>query len=160
MILVLDDIRSVFNVGSIFRTAEAAGIKKIFLCGITPTPINRLGQARKDLAKVSLGAEKIINWEYCSSAARLISKLKSEKYYLIALEQNKKSEPLFKIKPKRIKKETALVVGNEVKGIRQSILEKSDLIAEIPMLGQKESLNVAVALGIAVYHLKFVVKIR
>ena len=176
MIIILDNIRSLYNVGSIFRTADAAGVEKIYLCGITPEPVDRFGKLRPQLAKVSLGAEKTVAWEYCKSASRLINKLKKESYKIpkprnagpgwqwqgrltiFAVEQDKKSIPYYKMKPfdkaqGKNKNELVLIFGNEVKGLSKSILKEADKILEIPMRGKKESLNVSVAFGIVVFHL-------
>jgi tRNA G18 (ribose-2'-O)-methylase SpoU len=144
--VVLVDIRSVFNVGSIFRTADALGVDKIFLCGCTPTPKDRFGRKRMDLAKVALGAEESIPWEHYEDVAKLFAKLKKEKVQIIALEQSPKSVDYRKIKTKG---STAIILGEEVNGISQKILNLADVIAEIPMLGKKESLNVSVAFGVA-----------
>lgn len=168
MIVILDNIRSLQNVGSIFRTADAAGADKIYLCGITPKPADELGRPRQQLIKASLGAEKYIEWEHVKSTNRLIDKLKKEKYKIFAIEQSKKSIPYYKIIASGGgKNKIALVVGNEVKGLPKSILNKADKILEIPMRGAmvqqvhhprhtrrgKESLNVAVAFGIVAFDL-------
>jgi len=137
-------------VGSIFRTADAAGVKKIYLAGYTPTPVDRFGRVRRDFTKVSLGAEKLVLWEYHKNILKLLEKLKREKIYLIALEQAKSSIDYKKVKPK-IK--TTLVLGNEVRGLSKGILNKCDVVAEIPMRGKKESLNVSVAAGIFLFQL-------
>ena len=156
MIIILNDIRSVQNVGSIFRTADAIGIEKIYLCGITPTPVNVFGQPLQRFVKVSLGAEKTVKWEYVKSAGELIKKIKKEKFTILAVEQNKKSIPYFKlrIKDKNLKN-IALILGNEVNGLPKQILGKCDKIIEIPMNGKKESLNVAVSFGIVAFHLVY-----
>lgn len=147
--LILHNIRSVYNVGAIFRTADASGVSKIFLTGYTPAPIDRFGRVRKDIAKTALGAEKNIEWKYVKSINLLIQKLKKEKLEIIAVEQDKKATDYKKLK---IKKDTAFVFGNEVKGLSKTILEKSDKIAQIKMLGKKESLNVSVALGVFLFR--------
>lgn len=149
MTVVLYNIRSLHNVGSIFRTADAMGVEKIYLCGITPKPVDEFKRPREQLTKVSLGAEKYIPWEKVYSASRLLDKLKKENYRILALEQHPKSVKLQKIKKSN---KFVLVLGNEVKGLPESILKRADKVVEIPMLGQKESLNVAVAFGIAAYH--------
>ncbi len=159
MIIILHNIRSLHNVGSIFRTADAAGCKKIYLCGITPTPIDDFGKPRQQLTKVSLAAEKYVEWEYIQSTTRLIDKLKKENYKIFCVEQNKKSIPYFKISKSHIlNSKFCLVLGNEIKGLPQSILKRADKILEIPMRGKKESLNVSVAFGIIVFHLVVVNK--
>lgn len=149
-VVILDNIRSVYNVGSIFRTSDALGIDKIFLCGCTPTPTDRFGRARYDLAKVALGAEKDIEWEYYKDTKQIIKKLKKENFKIIAVEQDKKSVNFKKVK---IKTPFAIVMGNEVSGIDKKTLSLCDVIAEIPMKGNKESLNVSVSFGIAGYQI-------
>lgn len=154
MIAVLHNIRSLHNVGSIFRTADAAGIEKLYLCGITPEPMDRFGKIRQQLAKVSLGAEKTVPWERCVSTSRLIDKIKKDGYKILAIEQSKKSIPYYTQYPKRYTlPKIVLILGNEVKGLPPAILKKCDKILEIPMRGKKESLNVAVAFGIVVFRL-------
>jgi tRNA G18 (ribose-2'-O)-methylase SpoU len=150
MILILHNIRSVHNVGSIFRTADAAGISRIILSGYTPPPIDRFGLPRKDFAKVSLGAEHTIPWEQTKTFTTAVKKLKKENYHVVAVEQDKKSVSVFDFKlPKNIP--VALVLGNEVLGLSPSALKLCDVIVEIPMRGKKESLNVSVAAGIAMF---------
>lgn len=156
MIIVLDNIRSLFNVGSIFRTADAVGAKKIFLCGITPTPEDRFGRIRPQLAKVSLGAERTVGWEYNKSTANALCDLKKQKYKIFAVEQDKRSVPYHKLKIKKADLEkTVLVFGNEVNGVSKNILKKADKVLEIPMAGQKESLNVSVSAGIVMFGIKY-----
>lgn len=170
LIILLYNIRSLYNVASIFRTADAAGVQKIYLCGFTPSPLDRFGQILSAFAKVSLGAEKFVLWnnkaQSLKSTLNLIDKLKTEKWKIFAVEQSKKSTPYWKIKPKSSKEKIALVFGNEVRGIPPSILKKADKILEIPMRGKtlkdithpkktktgKESLNVSVAAGILIFH--------
>lgn len=151
-ILILNDIRSVENVGAMFRTADAAGIDKIYLIGTTPTPIDRFGRKRKDLAKSALGAEEYVAWEYKKTIFPLLSKLKKEGFYVIAIEQDKNSVDYRKLKASSYKLK-AFLVGTEVTGIPKNILKKCDIIAEIPMRGKKESLNVSVALGVALFRM-------
>lgn len=151
-IVVLDNLRSVYNVGSIFRTANAVGIEKIYLCGTTPTPLDKKGERRKDFAKVALGAEDTVEWEYIESTIECVKKLKDQNYFIIALEQNVKSIDYKNININN-KEKVAFVVGAEVVGIAKDVLEHSDAIAEIPMLGTKESLNVTIAFGVAVYRI-------
>ncbi|MEI8123751.1 MAG: TrmH family RNA methyltransferase [bacterium] len=148
-IVVLDNIRSVFNVGSIFRTSDALGVDKIYLCGCTPTPKDRFGRDRNDLAKVALGAQNNIEWEYCQTTEEVIKILKKEKVQIIALEQAENSVDYKKIK---IKCSTAIVLGEEVSGLSKEVLKLADIVAEIPMKGKKESLNVSVAFGVAGYN--------
>jgi tRNA G18 (ribose-2'-O)-methylase SpoU len=147
-IVILDNIRSVYNVGSIFRTSDALSINKIYLCGCTPTPKDRFGRDRKDLAKVALGAEKNIEWEHAENTVELLKELKKKKVFIVAIEQDKKSVDYKKIK---VKYPLAILMGTEVTGIDKKTLKFADVIAEIPMEGKKESLNVSVAFGIAGY---------
>lgn len=167
MIVILHNIRSLYNVGSIFRTADAAGVEKIYLCGITAAPVDVFGRPRQQLTKVSLGAEKYIAWKHCQSTTRLIDKLKKNNYKIFSIEQNKKSIPYYKISTSsstirrslgsRVKNNRiALVMGNETKGLPPSILKRADKILEIPMKGKKESLNVGVAFGVVAFY--FVLK--
>ncbi len=157
MIIVLDNIRSLYNVGSIFRTADAVGVEKIYLCGITPEPVDRFGKVRPQLAKVALGAEKSVPWEHVKSTSRLINMLK-KKHKVFAVEQDKKSIPYFKANIKKSDFSRAvLVFGNEVDGISRDILKKVDKILEIPMSGKKESLNVSVSAGIVMFGLKYLI---
>ena len=146
--LILDNIRSVHNVGSIFRTAETAGVKTVYCLGTTPLPVDRFGQKRKDFVKVSLGAEDLVKWEYQKTGGLLVKKLKKEGFKIIALEQAENSVDYRKIKNAG---KIALIVGNEVGGVSKSLLKLSDEVAEIPMRGKKESLNVAVATGVMVF---------
>lgn len=148
--IIAHNIRSTHNVGSIFRTADAAGVSKIFLSGYTPTPTDRFGRSRNDIAKTALGAEKTIPWQYAKTPKSYISKLKKEGVMLIALEQSPKSMDYKKIK---IKYPVAMVLGNEVKGMSPTLLKACDQVVEIPMKGQKESLNVSVAFGIALFRI-------
>lgn len=152
MVVILHNIRSAHNVGSMFRTADAVGIEKIYISGITPIPLDRFGKVRSDIAKVALGGETSVPWEHSKSILRLIKKLKKERFCIVALEQSDTSISYRDASLKR-KKKIALIVGNEVKGIPHNILELSDIVMEIPMKGNKESLNVSVAFGIAVYQL-------
>jgi len=129
------------------------GVKKIYLAGYTPEPVDLLGKLRKDFEKTALGAEKFVPWEKLKSMGALIKKLKSEKVFIASLEQSKNSIPLSSLGVRDAKSGVALILGNEVRGIPKNILRKSDAILEIPMHGKKESLNVSVAAGIAMYVL-------
>lgn len=149
---ILCDIRSVHNVGSIFRTADGAGFEKIYLYGVTPSPLDRFGKVRSDFAKVALGAEAGIAWETVSDIKDLVTVLKREGWTIFALEQADRSMPIDSMKCDTGK--CALMVGNEVGGIAPGILALADTVVEIPMLGKKESLNVSVAFGIAAYALR------
>jgi len=149
-ILILDNIRSAHNVGSLFRTADAVGVEKIFLCGTTPSPIDRFGRARNDIAKVALGAEKHITYESVASTKEAVLKLKGDGYQIIAIEQSPDSVDYKKVVPKY---PVAFVLGTEVTGLSKEILALADVVAEIPMAGGKESLNVVVAGGVALFRM-------
>jgi 23S rRNA (guanosine2251-2'-O)-methyltransferase len=150
-IVILDNIRSVHNVGSIFRTADAAGVSMIYLVGVTPAPIDRFGRARKDFAKVSLGAEKNIDWKSVPEIFELILKLKEDGVSVVAVEQAKNSVS-YKTLPKN--KKIAFIFGEETKGLSKEVLASADFIAEIPMSGKKESLNVSVSAGIILFEMR------
>jgi len=138
-----------------FRTADAAGVNKIYLTGYTPAPLDRFGRKRKDLAKSALGAEEYVSWESKKILPTLIVKLKKEGFQVIAIEQDKKSVDYRKLSakggPACSWNKKVFIVGSEVLGIPKSILKKCDVIAEIPMHGKKESLNVSVSLGIVLF---------
>lgn len=146
--VILENIRSAHNVGSIFRTSDAVGVSKIFLCGYTPAPQDRFGRVRSDIAKVALGAEKTIPWESVESAIKLIKDLQKSGAHVVAIEQAPSSISIKKIK---LKPKTVFVFGNETDGLPKNILKICDEIAEIPMRGKKESLNVSVSVAIALY---------
>jgi tRNA G18 (ribose-2'-O)-methylase SpoU len=152
IVAVLDSLRSVYNVGSIFRTSNAVGVQKVFLCGTTPTPLDKKGLPRKDFAKVALGAEHTLAWEYKEGIQDTVRELLDDGYYIIAVEQWKSSID-YKSIDVRGKEKVAFIIGNEVDGIANEILSKASVVAEIPMLGTKESLNVTIAFGIAVYRI-------
>lgn len=149
-VVVLDNIRSVHNVGAIFRTSDALGIDKIFLCGITPSPIDRFGRERNDLNKASLGAEKSVSWEHHPSALLCVEQLKSKGYTVVCVEQTKNSIDYKTVIPEN---KTVFVFGNEVSGISKEVLSVADQITEIDMKGIKESLNVSVTFGIAMFRM-------
>lgn len=158
---LLDNIRSMHNVGSIFRTSDGVGVEHIYLCGYTPSPLHeKLGHLRPQIKKVALGSTDFIGWEKCSSAWRQLDKLKDQGYTIITLEQTKESINVNKFQlSKKQWNNSVLVLGNEVKGVSKSILERSDYFIDIPMVGKKKSLNVSVAYGIAMYCLYFNIKI-
>jgi 23S rRNA (guanosine2251-2'-O)-methyltransferase len=151
-VAVLDNLRSVYNVGSIFRTANACGMDKIYLCGIAPTPLDNKGRKRSDFAKVALGAEDSIAWEYIESVEVCLRKLHEEGHFIIAIEQADDSVDYKKVSTEG-KENIAFVIGPEVEGMTQETLALCDTVAEISMLGTKESLNVTIAFGIAVYRI-------
>jgi 23S rRNA (guanosine2251-2'-O)-methyltransferase len=151
-IVILDNIRSTFNVGSIFRTADALGIGQIILGGTTPAPVDRFGRERKDIAKVSLGAEKSVPWKYEKDILSVIKKLKKEGYQIIALEQAENSVDYKAVKINK-KSKIVFVLGAEVDGVNKKILKLADIVVEIPMRGTKESLNVSVSFGVALFRI-------
>ena len=147
--VVLNNIRSLHNVGTIFRTADGAGIEKIWLCGITGYP------PQGGIAKTALGAEQHVPWEYREDVIEVVKGLKKEGYQIVLLEQMQGSVSHDKFKPKT---PVCLVVGNEVEGIADALQSMSDAAIEIDMDGIKNSLNVSVAFGIAVYQIRSQIK--
>jgi len=146
LILILDDIRSLHNIGSVFRTADAFLVEKIYLCGITATPPN------KEIHKTALGATDTVAWEYMKDAAEVIAKLKAVGTEVYAVEQVENSVMLNDFTPPEGKK-LALVFGNEVKGVQQKAIDLCDGTIEIPQLGTKHSLNISVSAGIVVWDI-------
>lgn len=152
--VLLHNIRSVYNVGSIFRTADAAGFSHVYLSGYTPTPIDRFGRERTDVHKVALGAEKTVAWTYFQDTQTAIEQLKSEGSYILAVEQSSNSFDYRELSDLNIDaKEVILVMGEETQGIEPDILKLVDGVVEIPMRGEKESLNVSVSFGIVAYEI-------
>lgn len=158
--ILLPDIRSAHNVGSIFRSADCFGIEKIYLSGTTPAPQDRFGRsnsgAQKEISKTALGAEKDIPWEYVDDIHAFFKKIKKEGFTIVAIEQDKKSVDLqdfLKIQKEKDIQNILLVFGNEVEGVAKDMLKKSDYIVEIDMMGKKESLNVSVCAGLVMYVL-------
>lgn len=145
--LVLVNVRSRFNVGAMFRTADAVGITKIHLCGYTPGP------PHKDISKVALGAERIVAYMRHRSTSSFLRTMKKRGFVLAAVERSGRSIPYHTFQ--RPKKPIALIMGNEVEGLPKSILQRCDVCLEIPMRGKKESLNVGIAFGIVAYRLAF-----
>lgn len=145
--IVSDNIRSMNNIGSLFRIADSFRLEKIFLCGISPQP------PHNDIHKTALGAENSVPWEYHKDIKVIISQLKSEGCTIISLEQCHNSTILYDFIPNMIKNKYAIVVGNEVHGVSQDIVNISDICLEIPQIGTKHSLNVSVAAGIAIWHI-------
>ncbi len=142
--VLLHNIRSLFNIGSIFRTADGAGVSKIYLTGYTGCP------PRPDISKTALGADEFVPWEYHKDPVALIKRLKKEGIQVVALERTKKSTDILKFKPKY---PVCMILGNEIEGVTKELLKLSDKVVEIPMRGKKESLNVSVAFGVAAYAL-------
>lgn len=148
--VLLHNIRSMHNVGSIFRTADAIGVSRIFISGYTPRPLDRFGRVVKEIEKTALGAEKSIPWESCETWNDAIARARTENFTVVALEQDEKSLDYKVYEPGE---RTMIVLGEEVEGISAELRSACDAFIEIPMLGSKESLNVSVAFGVAVYRL-------
>jgi tRNA G18 (ribose-2'-O)-methylase SpoU len=182
LVVILHNLRSTHNVGSIFRTADGAGVEKLYLCGITPAPVDRFGKYLRDVEKVALGAERDVPWEKVRSTVPLLRKLKKEGWTIAAVEQSPRSILYYQFAPqnstvlrsydgrilKRKGVKLAVVLGAEVKGLPPSVLNIADVILEIPMRGAvvrqahhprhtrrgKESLNVSVAAGVVLFELR------
>jgi tRNA G18 (ribose-2'-O)-methylase SpoU len=147
--VILYDIRSNYNVGAIFRTCDGAGVDKVYLVGFTPSPVDRFGRAVLEIHKTALGAEEFIPWEVALDILVLIKKLQAEGTVVVAVEQSSNSVLLTSfIVPDNV----AYIMGSETEGLPTAVLEAVDVVLEIPMAGQKESLNVSVAAGIVLYH--------
>ncbi len=146
LIVVLDNIRSLNNVGSVFRTSDAFLIEKIYLCGITATPPN------KEIHKTALGATESVAWEYVKDTLALAEKLKEENVKVLSIEQAENSTMLNEFTPEKNQK-YAIVMGNEVKGVQQEVVSASDVCIEIPQLGTKHSLNISVSCGVVLWDL-------
>ena len=144
IIVILDNVRSLNNIGSIFRTADAFLIKKIYLCGITATP------PHKDIQKTALGATETVEWEYVENVLDVIERQKNEKVKVLAVEQAKNAVMLDDFQPEK-NTTYALIFGNEVKGVQQKAISAGDGVLEIPQLGSKHSLNISVSAGVVLW---------
>ena len=146
-VVVLDNVRSLHNVGSIFRTSDAFRVERVMLCGITATPPNA------EIHKTALGAEDVVCWEYFADTMDAVAKLSSEGYGVYAIEQVEGSIPLqdFLCEPA---KKYAVILGNEVKGVQQQVVDACDGSIEIPQFGTKHSLNVSVSVGVILWHIR------
>ena len=144
--VILDSIRSAYNVGSIFRTSDGAMITKLFLCGYTPTPEN------KEVLKTALGSTESVEWEFVKDAKEVIKALKQSGVHVCALEQTDESRPYYSVTPNDFP--LAVVVGNEITGVDQELIDLCDFSIDIPQYGIKQSLNVAVAYGITIFELR------
>ena len=144
LIIILDNIRSLNNIGSVFRTADAFLIKKIYLCGITAKP------PHKDIRKTALGSTDSVDWQYSENTIDIVKELKSKKIKVIAIEQAENATMLnnFAVKTEQ---EYAIVFGNEIKGVTQEVVSESDEVIEIPQFGTKHSLNISVSTGLVVW---------
>ena len=146
IIIILDDIRSLHNIGSVFRSSDAFLVEKIYLCGITAVPPN------KEIHKTALGATETVTWEHAENVLDVIEKLKKENVAVYAIEQTENSIMLNDFQPE-LNKKYALIFGNEVKGVNQKAINISDGVIEIPQLGSKHSLNISVTAGIVIWDL-------
>ncbi|MGB7876179.1 MAG: RNA methyltransferase [Anaerolineales bacterium] len=144
---MLDNVRSAWNVGAIFRTADGLGVRSLYLCGNTPTPDN------ESVRKTALGAEETVTWKYSRNVLEITKELHNDGHTLVALEQNEYAKPIgmYPVLPRQ---QVALIVGNEITGVDPQLLDLCDHILYIPMHGKKRSLNVEVAFAIAVYALR------
>lgn len=143
------NVRSAYNVGALFRTADGAGVAKLYLSGYSPTPVDRFGRPQKDIAKTALGAERHVPWAYHKSPRRLIAEARGEGFIVVGVEQDPRAEDYRALKAGM---KTLLVFGNEVRGLPPALRTQCDALIEIPMRGEKESLNVSVAAGIVLYQ--------
>jgi len=148
MYIILHNIRSAYNVGAIFRTADATGVKKIFITGYTPTPTDRFGRVQPEIKKTSLGASETIHWQQ-TTFETAVEQVHTDGALVVAVEQNSES---IDIATFAHQKEVAYVFGNEITGIEKTELDLVDVIVELPMMGMKESLNVSVTAGVVMYH--------
>ena len=146
LIIILDNIRSLNNIGSVFRTSDAFLVEKIYLCGITATP------PHNDIRKTALGSTETVAWEYAEHTLAIVEKLKSENVTVISIEQAEHATMLDDFEPEQNRK-YALVFGNEVKGVSQNVVDASDIVIEIPQFGTKHSLNISVSCGVVVWDL-------
>jgi len=146
VIIILDNVRSLYNVGAVFRTGDAFLIEKIYLCGITGTP------PHKEIRKTALGATETVAWEYAENTLDAVNKLKAEGAIIASIEQAEGAVMLQDLKPVAGRK-LALVFGNEVKGVDQQVVSASDMVVEIPQFGSKHSLNISVSVGMVIWDL-------
>lgn len=150
-ILILDNIRSMNNIGSVFRTADAFKVGKIYLCGITATPPHR------EIQKTALGADETVSWEQVQDVLSLVKDLQNNGYKVVAVEQVEKSVSLLDFQPKKVEK-YAFVFGNEVFGVNQGVIEQADFCLEVPQYGTKHSLNISVTVGVVAWD--FISKLK
>ena len=146
IIVLLDNIRSLNNIGSVFRTCDAMGVKKVYLCGITATPPHR------EIRKTAIGASESVDWEYAENPIEILKKYKKLNYSLIAVEQTSKSISLENYSHNMAK--TLLIFGNEIDGVSQNLIDECDISLEIPQYGTKHSMNISVTTGIILWTLK------
>lgn len=148
--ILLDNIRSAHNVGSIFRTADGSGVEKIYLRGYTPLPIDRFGRKQPEITKTSLGASEVIPWEHIEDEdiKTVLHRLRTEGFQIVSVEQDPRSVSFYDFKSTD---KVCYIFGNEIEGVSQELLKESDTIIEIPMAGTKESLNVSVTAGVVLF---------
>jgi 23S rRNA (guanosine2251-2'-O)-methyltransferase len=146
--IILDNVRSAYNVGSILRTADAAGIHTVYCCGTTPMPVDRFGRKRADIAKTALGAEEMVKTVHYADTLACVRDVQKNGVEVVVVEQHERAVPYT---THHITTTTALVFGDEVRGVSADVLNACDVIVDIPMCGKKESLNVSVAVGVVVY---------
>ena len=144
LIIVLDNVRSLNNIGSVFRSADAYRVEKIYLCGITAQP------PHKDIRKTALGATETIEWEYVENTIEVVNKLNAQGYTTCAIEQAERSQNLYNFSPSKGDK-VAIVLGNEVKGVQQEVVDACKEVIELDQYGTKHSLNISVCAGIVIY---------
>lgn len=147
LVLVLDNVRSAYNVGSAFRTADAFGVDKVYLCGICAAPPS------VEIHKTALGAEDSVEWEHCSDTVETVQRLKAGGYTVVSVEQTQNSVCLGGFRREAGKK-YALIFGNEVDGVQQEVVDRSDFALEIPQQGTKHSLNVSVSVGVVLWQMQ------
>lgn len=153
IVIILDNIRSLNNIGSVFRTSDAFLVNKIYLCGITAMP------PHKDIHKTALGATESVDWEYVENSMDLIAKLREEKIKIVSIEQADNSTMLQNFEVSKDQK-YAIIFGNEVKGVQQEVVSVSDICVEIPQYGTKHSLNISVSCGIVLWDLFKKIKLK
>ena len=152
--VILDSVRSSHNVGAIFRTVDAVGVTKLYLAGYTPTPVDRFGRPNEKLRKTALGATATVRWEATNDVVGLVTSLREKGVFVVAVEQHARAQSLFTAQLPT-DRPVAYVFGNEIDGVTETVLTLADMVVNLPMLGTKESLNVAVTAGIVLYYDRF-----
>lgn len=153
LVVVLDDVRSLYNVGSVFRSCDAFRVEAVYLCGITATP------PHVEIHKTALGAEDSVDWEYFKTTEEAVAKLKEKGYFVYSIEQVEGSTKLQNLHSSSLSPGYAVIFGNEVKGVKQEVVDMSDGCLEIPQFGTKHSLNVSVTAGIVVWEFAKLLKL-
>lgn len=151
MAVLLHNVRSAHNVGSILRTADASGVSRVYLTGYTPSPVDRFGRAQREIAKTALGAERFLAWEHHMSPLRLVRALRHSGWRVVGVEQDARSKNWRMFRRPR---KTLFIFGNEVRGLSPALRASCDNLIEIPMRGAKESLNVSVAAGVILFGVR------